>query len=368
MKTFPMSRRALHAVPVLLALIALLYGGTATHASEAIQRVAQQPAASHPAGMHVALLLPTGSAAFAEAAQAVLEGFEEGARKQVAAALPVLVYAIADDPQQAIAAYAEAVAAGARLVVGPLTRNGVTALARSNLSVPTLVLNHPDVRGMPQNMYTLSLQVEIEARQVARLALREGHRRTLSVTDHTPLSKRMREAFIEEFERGGGYGIADYAYSTNTNDLERLRKASGLGVADIVFLALDAPRAGTVRPYLGALTVYGTSHLNSGAAVAAGSDLGDVRFVDMPWMVEPDHPGVMVYARPAYNNQELERLYALGIDAARIANALLAGERDIKLDGVTGRLVLGPDRHFQRTLLPSALNAGRLVVLGEGRP
>ena len=89
-----------------------------------------------------------------------------------------------------------------------------------------------------------------------------------------------------------------------------------------------------------------------------GNDSFDVNvtFVDMPWLIEPDHPAVMGYPRPDPGSAEFERLYALGIDAWRIAKMLLAGERSLKLDGVTGELTLGPGGIIDRTL-----RAGRFI-------
>jgi len=59
----------------------------------------------------------------------------------------------------------------------------------------------------------------------------------------------------------------------------------------------------------------------------------------MPWLLEPDHSGVMVYPRyAAAQSMEMVRLYALGIDAYRIASAWMKGERRFDIDGVTGRL------------------------------
>jgi uncharacterized protein len=358
--------RAPHLHAFLLMLFVLLYGGAPTHASVTV------PAGARGAtgGAHIALLLPTGSAALAQAAEAVREGFEEGVRKLATPLLPVIVYSVADDPQQLTAAYRDALTRGAHMVVGPLTRAGVATLAQSDLvKVPTLALNVPEKPGpaAPQ-LFMLSLQVENEARQVARLALREGRRRALSVTEETPLGRRMRDAFVEEFERGGGFGIADYAYSTTPTELARLKQAAHLGVADMVFLALEAKRAHAVRPHLGTLVVYGTSHLNPGPdAAAAHADLAEVRFVDMPWMVDPGHPTVLAYERPPYGGYELQRLYALGIDAARLAPELLAGARDITMEGVTGQLKLGPDRQFVRTLVPATLSAGRLNVVRDAK-
>jgi outer membrane PBP1 activator LpoA protein len=318
-------------------------------------------------------LLPTGSDVFAKSAEAVRAGFLEAAKKQTGPALGVRLYSATEDPKEVVKAYREAIAAGARIIVGPLTRNGVTAVATTlNLiTVPTLALNVPEgVASNPLNLYTLSLQVEGEARQVAQLALKEGRRKTLTITDQTTLGRRMREAFVDEFQRGGGYQIADYAYATDSASLERMRQAAGLGVADMVFLAVDAPRARAVRPQVSSLPAYGTSQLNPGAGPTSGLiDLSDVRFVDMPWMLQPDHPAVMVYARSLSREPEdLERLRALGIDAFRVAQELLAGKRELDIDGVTGRLTLSRDGQVRRTLPVALIVGGQLTVVGEPRP
>ena len=347
----------------------LLYGRAAVHATEGIG--APDAPASGPPSAHVALLLPTGSSAFARPAEAVHAGFVD-AWKRERGALPVRLYPVTDDPQQLIASYRQALAAGARLVVGPLTRNGVNTLAAAPhlIKVPTLALNAPDrVGGHAPGLYVLSLQVEAEARQAAQLALSEGRRKAFTVSDASPFSRRMREAFVEAFERGGGNHIADYAYATDSAALESMRQAAATGVADMVFYALDAQRTRAVRGFMSSITGYGTSQLNPGAhARGAGADLPDVRFVDMPWMVQPDHPAVMVYARRGTREaDDLERLYALGIDAARIAQALVAGAREIDIDGVTGRLSLDPDGHFRRGLLVTLIDGANLTVLGETR-
>jgi len=339
-------------------------------ASEAPEPRAPVPgdAANEP---HVALLLPTESEAFARAAEAVRGGFLEAWKKQAPRTLPMRLYPVTDDPQYVITAYRRALAAGAQIVVGPLTRNGVTALAGAPdlITVPTLALNVPDGGGKPAaKLYMLSLQVEAEARQVAQLALSEGRRKAFTVSAATPLARRMREAFIEEFQRGGGHHIAEYPNTNDAAALERLKQASSLGVADMVFFAVDAARARVVRSHMPQITAYGTSQLNPGTSIGVG-DLVDVRFVDMPWMVQPDHPAVMIYARPGPRaGDDLERLYALGIDAFRLSQDLLAGKREIELDGVTGRLNLGPNGQFRRGLLVTLIDGGRLTVLGESRP
>ena len=354
-------------------LAVLLYGGVIARASEAPPAPVPQGTADATATAHLALLLPSGSETFARAAEAVHSGFLAAWKKQTSHSLPVRLYAVNADPQSALYVYRQALAAGAQMVVGPLTRNGVTALAAAPdlIKVPTLALNIPERKaGRAANFYTMSLQSEAEARQVAKIALREGKRRALTITEQSVLGRRIREAFTDEFKRGGGYHIADYAYTSDQAGLDRIRQAATIGVVDMAFVAVDAVRFRTLRPAVAAIAAYGTSQLNPGMpANATQTDLPDARFVDMPWMVQPDHPAVMVYARGGGKQaDDLERLYALGIDAARLAHELLAGRRTIDLDGVTGRLTLGPDGQFQRGLLVTIVDAGKVTVLGETRP
>jgi hypothetical protein len=70
------------------------------------------------------------------------------------------------------------------------------------------------------------------------------------------------------------------------------------------------------------------------------SELDGVRLVEMPWQLQPDHPAVMAYPRAPRDmaNVELQRLYALGIDALRVAAEIAAQRDQFELDGVTGRL------------------------------
>lgn len=328
------------------------------------------PLPPHFEGPHVALLLPLGSSAFGRYALAVKDGFLAAAQAQGGTRLPVNVYAVGDDPQQTVTTYINALGAGARIVVGPLTRNGVTALAESaTVMVPTLALNVPEgqIPAVP-DFYMLSLHAESEARQVAQLAWQEGRRSTLTVMGETPLLRRIHAAFVEEFTRLGGTVLAPLPFTTDPEALVRIKKAADAAIdtetADMAFMALDLTRARLVRPYLSTLPIYATSQVHPGiAGPLVAFDLAGVRFLDMPWILQPEHPVVMVYPRPAYDESvELSRFYALGIDAFRIAMVLLSGRPGAVFDGVTGRLMLGQDSLFIRALTAAQFSEGRLNV------
>ncbi len=325
------------------------------------------PAAAADGVPHIALLLPLSSKSFGKHAEAVRDGFLAAVKAQGRAVLPVRLYALGDDPEQAVDAYIKALAAGARVVVGPLTRNGVTAVMGSAaVLVPTLALNVPEGSAAPPpEIYMLSLQVESEARQVAQLAWQDGFRKAATVNGDTPLLKRIHQAFVEEFTRLGGVPVANYTFTSEPEGLARIKKAVEAGTADMAFFALDFARARLARPYFGVLPIYATSQVHPGnAGPLAGFDLAGVRFLDMPWLLQPDHPAVMVYPRPAFGGAvEFDRFYALGIDAYRIALTLLAGKTEDGLDGVTGHLTLGRDRHFVRGLAAAQFTDGKLVVV-----
>jgi outer membrane PBP1 activator LpoA protein len=360
-------------------LIALLYGAAAASASEAMPaaRAAAEPGAPQgeplePAVPHVALLMPARSSGLAKAAEAVTLGFTAAAKTDAAPTLPIRVYGVAGSPESAILEYRRAVANGARLVIGPLTRDAVTALAsRGRITVPTLALNVPDGDyPLPPRLYVLSLHVEAEAAQVAQLAIADGRQRALTVAAGTPLLRRVHQAFVEAFRRLGGRIVEEYAYDADPTALATLRKALRASGADMAFLALDYAEARLVRPYLGALPAYATSQIHPGqAAPPAGHDLGGVRFLDMPWLLQPDHAAVMLYPRSQFGQDaDLERLYALGIDACRIGAALLKGDAVAALDGVTGQLRLEPDHRYARMLTGAEFSEGRLLSFARNEP
>ncbi len=146
---------------------------------------------------------------------------------------------------------------------------------------------------------------------------------------------------------------------------ERIANSRG----DMVFLALDTAEALAVRPYIsGMLPIYATSlSVNPRAEPIVNLDLQGLRYMEMPWFIHPDHSAVMVYPQPkALANVDQERLYALGIDAFRIAGLLLSAQsRNPTLDGVTGRISLEPGGHFMRQLSGAEVDGGKVIPLRE---
>jgi uncharacterized protein len=151
-------------------------------------------------------LLPLKSPSVGKQADALRLGILEAAKVHRGTTLPLVVRATGDEPFDVVQAYEDAVRSGAQLVIGPLTRSAVTALAGTTLvTVPTLALNAPEDESLvPQRLYVFGLQIENEAKQVAQLARDRGRRNAIVVVSEAPLSRRLAQAFADEFVRRGG--------------------------------------------------------------------------------------------------------------------------------------------------------------------
>ncbi|MGD9788926.1 MAG: penicillin-binding protein activator [Sulfuricellaceae bacterium] len=336
------------------------------------------PAEAASASAHKAcLILPLQSESYGALAEPVQAGFM-AARKvdEAQSQFSANVYATGDKPEESVTAYQQAIKEGCQVVIGPLTRNAVTAVAKSGLvTVPTIALNTPDVedKQRPARLYSFGIQVEAEAHLVALYAHARGARRVLTVTASTPLAKRMQQAFADEWSVLGDGVVDNYILPPGKAVYQGLQEEVAAVKPDMVFLATDARRARMARPYIGgAVPAYGTSQVYGARDGSQRNvDLNGVLFVDMPWLVQPDHPAVMIYPRPPESySLDMERLYALGIDAYRLLNWLVNPsfrEGNVVLDGVTGRIRLGEHGQFLRDLPLAEFRQGEVQLVSQAK-
>jgi outer membrane PBP1 activator LpoA protein len=317
----------------------------------------------------VALLLPLNAPEFAAPADALRLGCQ--ASQTHDPKFPLQVLRTDAKPESVLAEYNAAVARGAAVVVGPLTRNGVSAIAtRPQPGVPTLALNTPDHEAAtPPWLYIFGLAIESEARLVAHAAIAARLRNAIVVRASTPLAQRASQAFADEWFLLGGKIVAAEQFSPGADYSAMQQRLADVHDAEVTFLAADANQARAVRPYLNnQIPVYGTSQIYTlRTGPLANLDMNGIRFVDMPWLVQPDHPAVMVYPRSSSLPLELQRFYAFGIDACRIAAQLLKHSEGVRLDGVTGRITLAADRVFQREPVLAVIRDGGAIAVEDQR-
>jgi outer membrane PBP1 activator LpoA protein len=314
------------------------------------------------------LVLPLESPAFAGAAAAVKAGFlaaaEAGGEKG-------LVLGFTHGDGNVAEAYELAASSGAAIVVGPLARDDLRRVLGSRSRFPlTLALNQPDESEvLPRNVYSYVLSIEGEGRQLARLMQQQGRQRVAIVADTGPLQKRLEAAFTQEWEHLGGTVAGLFPYYSDPAAIRGTRSEIDKVDPDCLFLALDSEQARQVRGYLSTRPAYASSLVYDGPQSFGYRELDNVRFVEIPWLVQPDHAAVMAYPRAALRDPSLERLYALGIDAYRLARQLAAGEDpgNVTLDGVTGQISGAVRQRFAREEIPMLIRNGDALLAESAR-
>lgn len=356
-----------------LALPPVSFGGTAEPLPQALTHT------------RVALLLPVRSEMLGRAAIAVRKGFQ-AAYDREPTGISLTLIETDDDPAGLVAAYASAVAAH-DIVVGPLSRSGVAAIARSGVvSKPTIALNTPDSPDgdmrLPPQMLAMGLSIEDESRQVADW-VNSDHPAGKIYIVHTSIGwqRRAAQAFAAQWRRlGREAGLMEVQVTEgylHGESLEVLRQQLQENPSVVLFAALDAWQARQLRESVGRqVPLYGTSQLNPIALqdqkIENGLEgLDSARLVDIPWQLQADHPAVMIYPRPdaqddARRSADLARLYALGIDAFRVAREIASRQTDFRLDGVTGKLAVrmnGAESHFERVMQRAEYRNGTAMPL-----
>lgn len=338
-----------------------------------------------PAPLRMALLLPLRSPTLGTVAAALRDGVLAGHEREPAGvALEVLESG--DTPQDVVPAYAAAVERF-DIVIGPLSRSDVAAVAQSGkVTRPTIALSPSQGAGaeaelaLPPSMLLAGLSLEEEARQVADwIAADSPGAVTFVLATDVAWQQRTARAFAAR-ARGAGLAaqsmtVAAVGANLDPGALVQLRQRIAAEQPQALFVALDAQQALQLRTAIGdAVPLYGTSQLNP-LAQADWADaepvpgLDGARLVDIPWQLQRDHPAVMVYPHSidaGKRSAVRERLYALGIDAYRVAREVGAGRTDFSLDGVTGRLTVrfgSGGASFERVETQAIYRDGRVQPL-----
>jgi outer membrane PBP1 activator LpoA protein len=311
-----------------------------------------EPAGPDAPATSIALLLPSQQTVFAQAAEAVRLGFF-AAHEARGKGPRIQVLEVDDDVDQLYGALDGAQSRGVTLVVGPLPRGAVNAVIDGGrATLPLVALNYPERdSSAPPNMIALGLSAESEAHYMVRIALGEfvGTRRVAGssprfavLSGPSPLERRVAQAFVNALRAAGETPIGVDTTVEPVAEWSRRLDASRI---EAVFLALDARAAALLRARIPReLFVFGTSLMSVEAArgspemISLAHDLDGVRFVDMPWLVRPEGRAGVDLVPPAPLPIELARLFALGVDAYRVADRWARGETRFRIDGMTGRL------------------------------
>jgi outer membrane PBP1 activator LpoA protein len=332
------------------------------------------------AAHRVGLLLPDNGPLRA-VAQPVRDGFFAA---RFADASPqraeIIVFDSGSTAADAVAAYQKAVAAGMDRVVGPLSRDAVSAVfAQGRLPVPLLALNQPE-RGEapPPGSAAFGLTPDVEAAQAAEHMRERGISRVVIITATEDWAERSALAFRAQFESSSAQIVGEARVQDNEVNFSTMIRQALVGVTATsaagtaapqtaaandtgIFISMRPQQARLLLPQLklasyANVPVFATSHIYAGSYnPGLDRDLDGVEFCDAPWLLDatlglPKHSEIVRVLDSTRGAGG--RLFALGMDAYALLPYMdwLAQRPDSYLPGATGQLAADSLGRIQRLL------------------
>ncbi|HGH4718502.1 TPA: penicillin-binding protein activator [Enterobacter hormaechei] len=296
---------------------------------------------------------------------------------------------------------------GASIVVGPLLKNNVEALMKSNTTLNVLALNQPEQVQNRANICYFALSPEDEARDAARHIHEQGKQAPLLLIPRSTLGDRVANAFAQEWQTlgggvvlqqkfgsaaelragvNGGAGIAlngspvsaslPHQQSVTIGGLTipappTDAQISGGGKVDSAYIVATPEEIAFIKPMIAmrngsqsGATLYASSRSAQGTA---GPDfrleMEGLQYSEIP-MLAGSNPQLMQQALGAVRNDySLARLYAMGVDAWALANHFTQMRQvpGFELNGNTGDLTADQDCVINRKLSWLKYQQGQIV-------
>jgi len=349
----------------------------------------------------IALLLPQ-DGQLASVGKALRDGFMAAhyQAQQAGQKPPAIVFYDSSHLTSMDEFYRKAQADGVQLVVGPLEKPLVKQLStRPQLPITTLALNYSEGDQGPAQLFQFGLAAEDEAREVSRRARADGLHRAAIMVPKGEWGDRVLRAFSQDWQANGGSIVATervdqpVQLAQQIADMFQLRQsearakslqnAAGTNVAaqpsrrqdiEFIFLAATPQQAQQIKPtlnfqYAGDVPVYATSHVFSASGdVNQYNDMNGVRFCETPWLLDANDPlRKQVTAQWPQAAGSLGRLYAMGVDAYRLAPRLsqLKTLPDSRIDGLSGSLGMTQSQRVVRQLPWAQFVSGQIQRLPD---
>ncbi|EKY3890578.1 penicillin-binding protein activator [Enterobacter hormaechei] len=296
---------------------------------------------------------------------------------------------------------------GASIVVGPLLKNNVEALMKSNTTLNVLALNQPEQVQNRANICYFALSPEDEARDAARHIHEQGKQAPLLLIPRSTLGDRVANAFAQEWQTlgggvvlqqkfgsaselragvNGGAGIALNGSPVSASLPQQQSvtiggltipapptdaQISGGGKVDSAYIVATPEEIAFIKPMIAmrngsqsGATLYASSRSAQGTA---GPDfrleMEGLQYSEIP-MLAGSNPLLMQQALGAVRNDySLARLYAMGVDAWALANHFTQMRQvpGFELNGNTGDLSADQDCVINRKLSWLKYQQGQIV-------
>ncbi|HDR2472784.1 TPA: penicillin-binding protein activator [Enterobacter soli] len=296
---------------------------------------------------------------------------------------------------------------GASIVVGPLLKNNVDELMKSNTTLNVLALNQPEQVQNRANICYFALSPEDEARDAARHIHEQGKQAPLLLIPRSTLGDRVATAFAQEWQKLGGGIVLQQKFGSVSELRGGVNGGAGIslsgspvsaslpqqqgvtigglnipapptdaqirggGKVDAAYIVATPEEIAFIKPMIAmrngsqsGATLYASSRSAQGTA---GPDfrleMEGLQYSEIP-MLAGSNPALMQQALGAVRNDySLARLYAMGVDAWALANHFTQMRQvpGFELNGNTGDLTATQDCVINRKLSWLKYQQGQIV-------
>ena len=344
----------------------------------------------------IAVFLPE-SGPYTRAGKAVREGIMAAYYHDQSQAKPGLRFYDSENTAPA-SLYHQAVAEGAELVIGPLSKAAILSLAESvDFNIPVLALNHiPEIT--KANLYQFGLSPIDDTEQITSKAWFDGHQKALILSPGDEHGKRIEGYLKEYWERANGIVLETQSYDPRQTDFSGIiKKLLNLDESDqryqhirrlvpsvkyvprirqdvdVIFLNAPETVARSINPQLKfyharRIPVYATPNVYSGLPnPSLDFDLNNITFCDTPWLFNDVYQGELSLQALRDTWRQFPSIYlrlvAMGIDAYNVV-AHLDKLDTLQYHGATGNLLLTDTNRIKRRLVCAKFVQGIPNVIG----
>lgn len=288
---------------------------------------------------------------------------------------------------------AQAQADGMDLIVGPLLKGDVATLATANTPLNILALNELDTPIARPNVCYFSLSPEDEARNAAQFIRQDNKTAPLVLTPDNSFGRRIAQSFADEWQKNGGGVVLHQTFSGNPDsslsltgvpvqpsssaaaqpDGSVVQPQPVSGGVDSVYIIATSDQLIYIKPALefatsarGGPAFYASSRSNkAGTGKDFQFEMEGLKLTDIP-LIAGGNPQLLSQAAGKFGNDYTRvRLYAMGMDAWRLANQFGDMQRHtLRMNGASGDITVTDNCTVYRHLPWLEFKQGNLAPLG----
>ena len=266
----------------------------------------------------------------------------------------------------------KAVAEGAQMIVGPLTRDEVNAVSnQAEVTVPVLFLNRGQNSPAPGNL-SFALSPDEEGWISADRFANRNQMSAIIFTQRDDTAQRTVAAFKDQYKIRGGQIIAEHLVEGEAVDLPAkitALLASNNANTSAIYIALKAPQARALMTQikissLASAPKLAASLILNGASASQDTVLDGIEMPELPWLLN-QYSGLanadsISKSMPSIRGPA-QRLFAFGADAWQLSAYLDRLQKDagFTLAGATGNLRIDSMGNVQRDPAWAVFSGGR---------